>query len=438
MSRPLVVHLSNGETRTLDISQAAEKRYWFSMCPMTSKMGKLLLCGGCRTVGYIGKDEQKQDWGRHKELCKAITKIRGDHDHWLGACQRPADFQEQLQRILGRPLTQFEQDIGEHPRICIVCRQGSDQKVLRTCQSCFCVAFCLSHLEEAMEAHSKWCQHLRLCAEDYKNEQTLGHQVQGFAPESAKTFSSLKKVANISDLFKEQIAVLVSNKLEGYQDSELRFLTFLYTCPLTVLYGLEHADIEVQDRRSLTIHLVGVRRAELRHLVGWEIIASRLPKLQRLKLVFIGDEAVHKDLPKEFSYKSKNLQRRKDLSIVYSMVPPMLYQDFTGNESPPDAIAALDCGFKFYPSWRPAIKSMLAFKQCPLIFTEFNLADQEDNLSLVRATAEGQQKALDVCLAPSANPFRGGKPSRCSDKTGNYEPFSVVFTNDFICVVKSS
>ncbi len=71
--------------------------------------------------------------------------------------------------------------------------------------------------------------------------------------------------------------------LAGYQESELRYLTFLYTCPLSVLYAAEQAGIRgdpVESVSRLTLHLVGARIAEIRHLVGWEIIALRLPQLQ--------------------------------------------------------------------------------------------------------------------------------------------------------------
>ena len=51
-TKPMVVHLPNGSTRTLSISQDPVKRYWFGMCPVTSKTGELKMCAGCRTVGY--------------------------------------------------------------------------------------------------------------------------------------------------------------------------------------------------------------------------------------------------------------------------------------------------------------------------------------------------------------------------------------------------
>ena len=46
-----------------------------------------------------------------------------------------------------------------------------------------------------------------------------------------------------------------------FQESELRYLSFLYTCPLSVLYGMEIAGLEggakpVKEAEELTIHLV--------------------------------------------------------------------------------------------------------------------------------------------------------------------------------------
>ena len=54
----LVVTLPNGTTKTVGISQGAQKRYWFGVCPVSSKIGNLKMCGGCKMVGYVGKEEQ--------------------------------------------------------------------------------------------------------------------------------------------------------------------------------------------------------------------------------------------------------------------------------------------------------------------------------------------------------------------------------------------
>ena len=96
---------------------------------------------------------------------------------------------------------------------------------------------------------------------------------------------------------------------------------------MTALYGIEAAVPNVEDKEELNVHLVGVRRAELRHLIGWEILACRLPKLKRLRLHFIGDEATVGDFPKEFSYKGRDLQsERPNVEVKYFFPKPVLYQ----------------------------------------------------------------------------------------------------------------
>jgi hypothetical protein len=78
-----VVHLPNGGTKTLSISQEPGKRYWFSMCSVTSKIGNIKLCAGCKVVGYIGKEEQKEDWTNHKKLCKVLQEAREEEQHLI-------------------------------------------------------------------------------------------------------------------------------------------------------------------------------------------------------------------------------------------------------------------------------------------------------------------------------------------------------------------
>ncbi len=82
-----------------------------------------------------------------------------------------------FKKKLGRELNQFENDMANYPRQCAICNVSDCQDKLKTCKQCFCVAFCPDHLEKGQGVHEKWCKKLRTAAEDYKNEQTLGHQV---------------------------------------------------------------------------------------------------------------------------------------------------------------------------------------------------------------------------------------------------------------------
>ena len=125
-----------------------------------------------------------------------------------------------------------------------------------------------------------------------------------------------------------------------------------------------------------------------RNVVGWEIIAHELPELKHLNFVFIGDECPLAELPKDFTYKSKEIQQNRktqndELRIRYVLVDK-LYQDYAKNNSymPPDFVVALDCGFKFYPSWNKAIPHMVRNGGAAMIFTEFNQTDCEDNLDI--------------------------------------------------------
>ena len=58
-------------------------------------------------------------------------------------------------------------------------------------------------------------------------------------PTSRKTYSELTE--GIEKFFVADVTKLVSNKVPGFRESELRYLTFLYTCPLTTLFGMQSA-----------------------------------------------------------------------------------------------------------------------------------------------------------------------------------------------------
>jgi len=433
----MVVTLPNDTTQTIRISAEPQRRSWFGLCPISLKIGSLKMCGGCRLVGYFGKEDQKADWPYHKTFCKAVTSLMKK----LGAKQHICEklrgdrLIAALKHELGRELKQDELDLCHFPRVCA--ESGAwNQDTLKNCTRCHCVAWAPDCLEKGKESHEEWCHLLKTAMEDYKHEKSLGHQVQKFVPNIETKYQPLPP--SIENLFEKEVGKLVSNKLPGYQDSELRYLTFLYSCPLTVLFGAEQAGLvsgPVEEAEELTIHLVGARTAEIRHLVGWEIIALRLPKLKKLHVVFIGDEVISGCFPPTFTFKSNEAQKEKpDLEVKYTFEPPMLYQDY--HKSPqykkPDIIAALDCGFKFYPSWDPCIPELVNETGAPCVFTEFTLQDTKDNLTKVTKLVEN----VDVVIPPRRNPFCSRRPVRCSDASGNYVKNSVIFSNDYICVVK--
>ena len=273
-------------------------------------------------MGYFSKEDQKADWNEHKVVCKAVTGLMKSFGV-KHICEKLSGDRlvDGLSRALGRSLKQDEMDLCHYPRVCGLCGQGgAQQDALRNCTRCHCIAWCPDCIEKGKEGHEEWCHLLKTSLEDYKHEKSLGHQVQKFVPPIETTFKPLP--ASIESLFEKEVGKLVSNKLPGYQESELRYLTFLYTCPLSVLYGVEQAGLAsgpVEEADSLTIHLVGARLAEMRHLVGWEIIALRLPNIKSLHIVFIGDEVTF------ILSSSKPIFNPKTLPGGHWLIPPNLH-----------------------------------------------------------------------------------------------------------------
>ena len=116
-----------------------------------------------------------------------------------------------------------------------------------------------------------------------------------------------------------------------------------------------------------------------------------------MNIVFIGDEVITGAFPPTFTYKSAVAQKDKpELEVMYTFEPPMLYQEYckSAKYSEPDIIAALDCGFKFYPSWDPCIPSLVAKTGVPLVFTEFTLQDTKDNLDKVEKLVQNVETVL--------------------------------------------
>ena len=77
--------------------------------------------------------------------------------------------------------------------------------------------------------------------------------------------------------------------------SEMRQLSFEYTCQLTALFGAEKAKTLANKRSihstdNLVIHVVGAREAETKDVTKWEIFHAHLPNLKSLTVVFIGPE----------------------------------------------------------------------------------------------------------------------------------------------------
>ena len=114
-----------------------------------------------------------------------------------------------------------------------------------------------------------------------------------FLKDHISTFSG-DLPTSIQVFFEEEMKLTSDSQAIG-KASEMRQLSFEYTCQLTALFGAEKAGTlankrSIHETDNLVIHVVGAREAETKDVTRWEIFHSHLPNLKALTVVFIGPE----------------------------------------------------------------------------------------------------------------------------------------------------
>ena len=107
-------------------------RYFFGLCPASlwtkaGDGGELKACSGCLSICYAGRDQQKSDWKRHKQVCKVLQKLNKSNPGCHPLSKQPdmqGTFQKTLSAALNRELSQFESDLLVYPRLCSICLDG--------------------------------------------------------------------------------------------------------------------------------------------------------------------------------------------------------------------------------------------------------------------------------------------------------------------------
>lgn len=432
------VEVTGGRGKVVKIrGQEFQQRHFFGLCPVCLKIGEHSACSGCLMVSYCSRACQKTDWKSHKTMCKLLGKLRGGNggNHLFHKDpEAHVKVSMAVKEVLGRQLSQYESDMLVHARICIVCLSG-DQASLQNCPQCHCVAYCSQECrEEDEELHQTVCDTLHHCITDYMFEAKKGHQLRCYLPPPCSTVSSLPP--DFPAVFEKDISALLSDDDdEEYKESELRRLTFQYTCPATVFHAASVAGTrtgKLADATSLVIHLVGARQVEIEQAPAWTLFSSRLQKLKSLTLVLVGPEVGGSDLPSNFSMKSNNAV------VKFIVEKPCGYQQYAKSKGylEPDLVAALNCGFIFYTSWDSSLDTMVRKSGAPLVFTEYYQADCQLNLEKLE---KNTKKNISVILEPTANPFCSRFAARIPAGFGlrKYKRKNVLMSNDFMCIVKA-
>ena len=256
-----------------------KRRYFFGLCASCYKIGEHSACSGCLMSHYCSKTCQKSDWKNHKVLCKVLSSLRGSGPHLFhndpGAQPRVL---QTLTASLGRELSQYESDCLTHARICLVCH-SADQAKLHNCPVCHCVAYCSQDCQAEDESlHQTVCGDLAHCIQDYVLQATRGDRLACYLP---PPLSKSKKLPQpFQSVFTEDCDQLfLQEDSPQYRTSQIRQLTFQYTCPATVLHAATLAVTDLSNLSSLVIHLVGE---------CWSVIYTTLSSVNQIYVIYLG------------------------------------------------------------------------------------------------------------------------------------------------------
>ena len=177
-------------------------------------------------------------------------------------------LQNAIGAALGRPLSQYESDLVAHARLCAVCLEG-DQASLVNCADCHGAAWCREGgcREEDEELHKLACLDLKHLLEDEREAQRGQKLSACYVPLPQTSYTPLPK--DLPSLLEPGTDLLLETSTGQQKASQLRQLSLTYTCPATALWGAELAGLDLAGRSSVTLHVVGARRAEVEQAGAW-------------------------------------------------------------------------------------------------------------------------------------------------------------------------
>ena len=324
----------------------------------------------------------------HAAFCGLFSKLklvaggRNPLDKSPGSCLQVANIAKML---LKRSLTQAESDMLMFPRTCAACSAflASERRVVTECGGC--LVYCDEECRARDKLNIEYLEQIRANREDY-----LYTRRAGALTDIASL--DLANITRIPDTMEEALHMLDTSL--GLDTPRGRHVSSQLSSPLTCL--MTAAGHIQSPGPHLTLHCVGSRKIETAS--AWALLASLVPGVQKVTIIFIGLECVQ---PPEDESPHPNLE------LIYQ--PPCPYDEYARSPDyrEPDLVCALNCGFILYSSWAASIPLMVRDSGAPLVFTEYYDIDARANLDLVTQLCE--VKTLEEVRL---NPFRSGLAQR--------------------------
>ncbi|XP_071649767.1 putative protein MSS51 homolog, mitochondrial [Temnothorax longispinosus] len=396
------------------INNDYNKFFYATMCHVCKRFDvgvQLKLCSNCKMISYCGKEHQKQHWKQHKPLCKAIQDVLQNYsmDYCGGTTDeawaaKKLTFARLVSSRLERPLHVDEKQMIYFPKECLVCHES---KSLQSCKKC-AASFCQIH--KSNPDHWKPCVDLGLC---------LRSNLLSIKYSSPDLHSYLQRVSYTSHTFRDMQGFIKAfgsdyvptNSEISYQLLAAKHSEYL-TRPLTLFYVMRSLNY-VKEQENLVIHVVGASCAEKATLSGWEVFPRLLEAVMSVKIVMIGPELKHHDVPLLSTTCAK-----KSLTIEFHDV---LYEDYVRSSSfvKPDLVAGFNLNIYKHElgsereTWAPSIR-MLAEQNCPFVSTSVTRQDSKKKIERINTILGRQVDYIykEKNLYASFTPHRVPGPER--------------------------
>ena len=412
-----------------------------------------------------------------------------DFKSWKAWNQFRVDAIRVCQETLDRDLCQHEKELFLFPRVCRVCRSAQISPNMIDCFWCLGVTYCCKEHQQQDEIHhKKLCSELRyamvcdnyeqsICIsappipaqldEKYLHKLTVGCDIRNHI-ETYRTSTILdKQKRGDIDYLEEQKVDLI--------EMELRFLSDRLTGPLTILYVAQLCRLAkrlcIGTAKEIVIHIVGSNIVEMLGIIKWEYLAHRLPKLESLRLVFVGPELA--DHEEEDGVASALESANWSLGVcdncanqgraIHYEIRRRLYHDYaiSSDYTVPDLVCAFNCGFHEYESsisepwrgiseegdtWAISLPYLVRHSNVPLVFTSYTKTEADKDLYAFKKAIQKHEQELhgtdkllvrtnqvNIEVETQENPFRSLRPIRNYEFDNNCDTF---YYNQFLTVVR--